>query len=120
MTTRSAHPSAAPVLSNVPSTTVTRLSGTVFENCSRMPALGSTARSSLTLPAQSGCASRARVKMPVPDPILYYPMSYWVPWITRRARHALDDVQRRGSLYGLANVRQSGGLVGGSRATNEA
>ena len=56
--------------------------------------------------------------MPVPDPILYYPMSYWVN--DKGAPHALDDVQRRGSLYGLADVRQSGGLVGGPRATDEA
>ena len=35
-------------------------------------------------------------------------------------QHALDDVQRRDSLYGLADVRQSGGLVGGPGATKEA
>ena len=58
------------------------------------------------------------MKIPVPDPILYYPMSYWVN--DKGAPHALDDVQRRGSLYGLADVRQSGGLVGGPRATDEA
>ena len=108
-----------PVVSNVPSRTDTRGSVTALLNTLRMPALGSTARSSFMADDQSGFASNARVKMPVPDPILYHLMSYWVPWITRGARHALDHVQRRGSLYGLADVRQSGGLVGGPRATNE-
>ena len=67
-TTKSAHPSSTPVLSNVPSATVTRGSVIVFENCSRMPSLGSTARSSLIADDQSGCVSSARVKMPVPEP----------------------------------------------------
>lgn len=35
-----------------------------------MPGLGSTARSWLTAWDHSGCASKARVKMPVPAPIL--------------------------------------------------
>ena len=66
MTMRSAQPSSMPVASKVPSRTDTRGSLTDLENTLRMPSLGSTARSSLIDVAQSGCASNARVKMPVP------------------------------------------------------
>lgn len=69
-TTRSAQPSGTPVVSNVPSATLTRLSATVLANCARMPSTGSTARSSASASFQSGCASSARVKMPVPEPTL--------------------------------------------------
>lgn len=59
-----------PVVSNVPSRTDTRGSVTALLNTLRMPALGSTARSSFMADDQSGLASNARVKMPVPAPIL--------------------------------------------------
>ena len=67
----SAHPSSMAVVSNVPPRTDTRGSETVFEKTSRMPSLGSTARSSFMESVQSGCASSARVKIPVPAPSLH-------------------------------------------------
>ena len=66
----SAQPSDNGVFSKVPSYNVTRLSSTVLANTSRIPALGSTALIWLISKAQSGWASNARVKIPVPAPIL--------------------------------------------------
>ena len=66
----SAQPSSTFVVSNVPSMHVTRSSTVVLLNCARMPSLGSIARNCATASFQSGCASSARVKMPVPAPIL--------------------------------------------------
>ena len=66
----SADASGTPVRSNAPSRTLTRSSEIVLENCARIPELGSTAMRDPMDDDQAGCARSARVKIPVPDPIL--------------------------------------------------
>ena len=97
MTMRSAHPSSTPVVSKVPGWTDTRGSVVALANTSRMPALGSRARSSFTELAQSGCARRARVNKPVPDPILCGLDSASCQSVVPgrgRMTDVLDDIQR--------------------------
>lgn len=71
----SATPSSTPVFSNVPSLTqtlfLTSVSTVDLVKKFRMPSLGSTAVITLTELANEGCESRARVKTPVPEPILF-------------------------------------------------
>lgn len=71
----------------------TRSSLTVFENTSRIPALGSTALIPLILDAQSGWESNARVKMPVPAPILLKASTGYRSDIC--LLHILNYIQRR-------------------------
>lgn len=70
MKSASAHSARSPVLTKVPSLTLTRLSTVLARNVFRIPSDGSTAcREEMEL-AQSGWERRVRVKRPVPEPIL--------------------------------------------------
>src|SRR5687768_9697245 len=104
MITTSAHPSRKPVCSNVPSCTVTLLFLTVLEKTALIPALGSTAFSSLISAAHSGCASNARVKSPVPAPILAPSRFQRLFQSGHRFHYVLSNVERRITLQRASDV----------------
>jgi hypothetical protein len=77
----------------------------------RIPSLGSTAVSFPIALAQSGWARSARVKMPVPEPIL--PEALTKDVVAENARHILDDIDGVTNLSGylLTDVLKSFGRI---------
>jgi hypothetical protein len=96
--TTSAEPSGTPSRSNAPSVVLTPAAETFLLNSLRMPSLGSTATSVSTLLLNSEEASKARVKIPVPEPTLQRILSCDKEQREACGRRALDDIVRSRGL----------------------